>query len=141
MPNNKLNQWSLTLLRVVLGFIFAYHGYAKLIVPGGFMGTINFFTSVGIVAPKISALIVAVAEFLGGIFLLFGLITRWTTLALIFEMLVAFFIVHMKNGFFILSQAYGYEYILLILPALVIILVNGAGRISLGKLFKNKWLH
>ena len=139
MANNKLNQWSLTLLRVVLGFIFAYHGYAKLFVPGGFMGTVNFFTSIGLVAPKISALIVAVAEFLGGIFLLLGLLTRWTTLVIIFEMLVAFFMVHLKNGFFVSKG--GYELVLIILGALVITLVNGAGKIALGKLFKNKWLH
>lgn len=137
--NNKLNQWSLTLLRLVLGIIFIYHGYLKLFVPGGFVGTVDFFTKVGIIMPKTSALLVGVAEFFGGIFLIVGMITRWTVLILIFEMLIAFFTVHLRNGF--LVSIGGYEFVLLILAGLVVVLVNDAGRISLGRLFKQKWLH
>lgn len=115
-----------------------YHGYLKLFVPGGFVGTVDFFTKVGIIMPKISALVVAVAELLGGIFLILGMITKWTSLVLIFEMLVAFFMVHLKNG--LLVSKGGYEFVLLILAGLVVVLVNGAGKISVGKLFKSKSL-
>jgi len=139
MANNKLNQWTLTFLRIVLGFIFTYHGYAKLFPNGGFVGTVNFFTSMGIAVPKISALVVAVVEFVGGILLLLGIITRWTSLAILFEMFVAFFMVHLKNGFFVSKG--GYEYVIIILAALVVIFINGAGKISLGKMFKSRWLH
>ena len=139
MPNNKkISQWSITLLRVVIGFIFLYHGYLKLFVPGVFVGTIGFFTKVGIIAPQISALVVSFAEFFGGLFLILGMITRWATFALIFEMLVAFFTIHIKNG--ILVSSNGYEFVLLIMTALLLIHINGAGRLSLGKLFKKKIL-
>ena len=67
------------------------------------------------------------------------MITKWTALVLVFEMLVAFFVVHLKNG--LLVSKGGYEFVLLLLAGLVTILVNGAGKISLGRLFKQKWLH
>ena len=139
MPEDaQLSQWSLTLLRVVLGVIFLYHGYLKLFAPGGFNGTVGLFTTLGIPAPVYSALLVSVLEFAGGILLLIGLLTRWTVLLLTFEMLVAFFTVHMKNGFLVGSG--GYEFVLLILAGLVIVIANGAGSLSVGKRFKSRHL-
>ena len=132
----QINQWALTLLRVVLGIIFIYHGYIKLFVTGGFKGTIAFFSAIGIPAATYSALVVALAEFIGGLLLLIGLLTRWTTLVLIFEMTVAFFVVHLKNG--LLVSKGGYELVLILIASLVVILTSGAGKISIGKLFKNK---
>ncbi len=138
MAKNGLNQWSLTFLRIVLGFILMYHGYMKLFVPGGFTGTVGFMTALKIPLPLYSGLFIALLEFLGGIFLIFGMVTKLTSFLLFIEMLVAFFKVHLKNGLVISGAAYGYEFVLLILAALVIILVNGAGKLSLGKLFKKK---
>ena len=141
MPKNKFNQWSLTLLRVVLGVIFTYHGYGKLLVKGGLPATSQFFAVVGIPMANYAAVLVAFLEFFGGLLLILGLFSRLVSVALIIEMLVAFYKVHLNQGFFISPQAYGYEFILLILAVLVVILVNGAGEISLGKkLFKKKWL-
>ncbi|MBI3036007.1 DoxX family protein [Candidatus Woesearchaeota archaeon] len=140
MAKNELTQWTLTLLRVVLGVIFAYHGYLKLFVKGGLPGTASFFAQVGIPLANLSAVVVAFAEFFGGILLLLGLLTKWTSLVLIFQMLVAFFMVHLRNGFLVSKG--GYEFVLLILAALVALLVNGAGSFSLGKkLFKSKQMH
>lgn len=135
VKNNKLNQWSLTLLRVILGVIFAYHGYVKLFVKGQLVGTATSFAQIGIPLANVSAIVVAFAEFIGGALLLIGLLTRWTSVVLIFEMLVAFFKVHLKSGFFISQQAYGYEFVLLILASLFVILINGPGAFSFGKKF------
>ncbi len=140
--NNKLNQLSLTLLRVVLGIIFAYHGYVKLFVKGGFTGTSGFFAVIGIPFPAYSALLVSAAEFFGGLLLVIGLLSKWASLVLLVEMIVALLKVHLKAGFFITQNSYGYEYVLLLIAALIVLLVNGPGRISLGKqVFKNKRLH
>ena len=136
--NNKLSQWTLTLLRIVLGIIFTYHGYLKLFVVGGLPGTAGFFTQIGVPLANISAVVVAFVEFFGGLFLLLGLLTKWTSLVLIFEMLVAFFMVHLKNG--LLVSKNGYEFVLLILAGLVVVLANGAGALSVGKKFKSKQL-
>ena len=140
MAKNNMNQWSLTFLRVVLGFVFVYHGYLKLFVSGGFTGTVDFFTSIGLPLPLYAALVASVVEFVGGLFLLFGVITKWTSLALVLEMLIAFFVVHLKNG--LLVSKGGYEFVLVLIAALVVLFANGSGKLSLGKkLFKNKQLH
>ena len=135
--NNKLSQWSLGILRVVLGVIFTYHGYVKLFAEGGFTGTVSGFTAIGIPVPVYSALLVSVVELVGGLFLLFGLVTKWTSAIIFVEMLVALFKVHIKNGFLVGTG--GYEFTLLLLAALLVVWVNGAGSYSLGKkYFKDK---
>ena len=139
MAKNSLSQWTLALLRVVLGIIFTYHGYLKLFAPGGFTGTMGFLTTLGIPLPTYSALLVAAVEFFGGLFLLLGMATKWSSLLLIIDMLVALFMVHLKNG--LLVSKGGYEFVLVLLAGLVVVLVNGAGSFSLGKrLFKSKSL-
>lgn len=138
MAKSNLSQWSLTLLRVALGFIFAYHDYLKLFVPGGFTGTVGFFTLLKIPFPLYSALLASVVEFAGGLFLLFGMVTKWSSLLLIIDMLVAFFKVHLKNG--VLISNGGYEFVLVLVAALAVVLINGPGKLSLGKLFKKKFL-
>ena len=139
MAKNNLNGWSLTLLRVVLGIIFTYHGYMKLFAPGGFTGTVQFFASIGIPLAPWSALVAALVEFVGGLALIAGMLTKLSTGLLIIEMLVAFFKVHIRNGFFI-GMSYGYEFVLLILASLVVLMASGAGKLSLGKLFRKKFL-
>lgn len=136
--NKNLNGWSLALLRVVLGVVFLYHGYIKLFVPGGFTGTISFFASLGIPIPVYSALLVSVVEFLGGLFLVLGMVTKWSSALLLIDMLVAFFLVHLKNG--LLVSKGGYEFVLVLLAGLAVVLTSGAGKLSLGKLLKSKHL-
>jgi len=138
--NNKLNSWSLGLLRIVLGVIFTFHGYTKLFAEGGFTGIVSVFTAIGIPVPVYSAFLVSVVELVGGLFLLFGLVTKWSAAILFVEMLVALFKVHIKNGFLVGTG--GYEFVLLLLATLLVVWVNGAGSYSLGKKwFKNKSWH
>ena len=127
-------------MRAVLGIIFTYHGYGKLFVPGGFTGTIGFFSAIGVPLLPYSALLVTVVEFFGGLFLILGMVTKLSSFLLIIEMLVAFFKVHLKNGLAISQTNYGYEFVLLIIAGLVVVLANGAGKLSVGKLFKKKYL-
>lgn len=137
--NNNISKFSLTILRLALGFIFAYHGYLKLFAPGGFNGTIGFFTSIGIPWPIQSALVVSVVEFFGGALLILGVLSRWSSALLIINMLVALFAVHLKNGFLVSNG--GYEFVLILLAGLLVVLVNGPGSFSIGKkLFKKKSL-
>jgi putative oxidoreductase len=132
---NKLGSWALAFLRVVLGIIFAYHGYVKLFVPGGFKGTVAFFGAIGLPAPAWAALVVAAVEFFGGLALLVGLMTRWASALLFVVMLVAVFKVHLANGFFV--SAGGYEFALSLLGGLAVIYSVGAGNLAWGNSFKN----
>ncbi|MBI4452106.1 DoxX family protein [Candidatus Woesearchaeota archaeon] len=133
-----MGEWSLALLRVILGVIFLYHGYLKLFVPGGFIGTKDFFAAIGIPLPVYSALLVSVVEFAGGILLVLGILSRWSSVLLLLDMIVAFFVVHLKNGFLVSNG--GYEFVLVLIAGLVVVLASGAGKLALGSRFKNKHL-
>ena len=137
---SKMSEWSLLYLRLVLGVIFIYHGYVKLFVPGGFPNTVKFFASVGIPFAGYSALVTAVAELAGGILLLAGVLTFYSSLVLMFDMAVAFFYVQMKNGIDV--SRFGFEYVLVLFVALLVIVMNNAGEYALGKMMtKNKHFH
>ena len=127
----KFRQWSLTLLRFALGCIFAYHGYLKLFAPGGFKGTVAFFTSIAIPVPAYSALLVAIVEFVGGLLLIAGFLAKWASIVLIIDMLVALFKVHLKNGFLIVNG--GFEFVAALVFSLLVILLNGPGTLSLDR--------
>ena len=140
MAKNNMNQWSLTFLRVVLGFVFVYHGYLKLFVPDVFPNTVKFFAGIGLPLPLYSALLVSVVEFVGGLLLFFGVITKWSSFLLLLDMLIAFFVVHLKNGLLVSNN--GFEFVLALIAGLVVLFANGSGKLSLGKkLFKNKQMH
>jgi putative oxidoreductase len=68
-------------------------------------------------------------EFLGGIFIVIGLLTRISSFALIINMLVAIFSVHFPKGFF--SATGGYELALFYLLVAIAVFILGPGRASL----------
>jgi putative oxidoreductase len=92
----------LTVLRLVLGIVFFAHGAQKMLgwFGGyGFSGTMGFFTEqMGIPAPF--AFLAIAAEFFGGIGLIVGLLGRVAAFGIICNMLVAIYLGHLHNGFF-----------------------------------------
>jgi putative oxidoreductase len=131
----EFNGWGLLVLRVVMGVIFIVHGYPKLF---GLAGTSAFFGALGIPAPYLAAVVVGLLEFGGGILLILGLFTRWLSVGFAINMLVALFLVHLKNGFSIGNG--GYEFVLLLFAGAIALLFNGAGEWQLEKLFFKKEL-
>ena len=130
----KYRQWSLALFRLVIGFIFAYHGYLKLFVPGGFKITAGFMASIFGVSPFVGALlalVVSVTEIVGGLFLMLGFLSKWAAIFLIIDMLVALSKVHAINGFLVTKN--GYEFVALLIFSLFFILLNGPGSFSLDR--------
>ncbi|PWL17470.1 hypothetical protein DKP76_11905 [Falsochrobactrum shanghaiense] len=65
---------AVTLLsRILLSILFIPAGYAKLVALGG---TSEYFASIGLPMPYVTAIIVALLEFVGGIAVLVGFQTR-----------------------------------------------------------------
>jgi putative oxidoreductase len=129
----KMRPWGLTILRVVVGIVFLMHGAQKFQMGFGNLG--NYLGSQGIPVPGISAIVLTLAEFLGGIALLTGFFTRWVALALAFDMLVAMLKVHLKGGFF-LPQ--GFEFVLTLLAALLTLALAGGGAAALDGRLKTR---
>ena len=83
------------------------------------------------------------AHGIGGLLLILGLFTRWAALAQVPILASAFFLYHIRQGFFLtgivvdqgrgIVIAGGYEYILLILVATVTLVLAGGGVPSLDR--------
>jgi len=123
----KAEPWSLLPLRIVVGIIFIIHGGQKLFV-FGFSGVAGFFGQIGIQPAMFWAVIVTLVEFLGGIAILVGFLTRWAALLIAIDMLVAILWVLLPKGFF--ASKGGYEFELLILAGCLTLLLAGAKRPS-----------
>jgi uncharacterized membrane protein YphA (DoxX/SURF4 family) len=91
----KRYAWSLLILRLVLGFNFALHGFAKF--GGGIENTSRWFDSLGL--PGILAYGVALLEVLGGFGLMAGLFTRFLSALYMIVMFVAISKVQFSRGY------------------------------------------
>ncbi len=74
------------LTRIGVGLIFLQAGWGKL---NNLERTIGFFTNIGIPLPQVQGPMVALFEFLGGLFLILGFGTRLTAIPLFVIMMVA----------------------------------------------------
>lgn len=128
-----LQSWGRALLRVVVGVIFAMHGGQKLFM--GFHNVAGFLASLGIPLPTLAAIVLTAVEFIGGIALILGLLTRYAAALLSIDMLVALITYHVKNGFFMPN---GVEFPLLLLVANINLMLGGAGAMGVDTLRKKK---
>jgi putative oxidoreductase len=90
---DKLQPVGLVAMRIALGAVMIVHGYPKVT---GIQGVEKMLASMGI--PTWMAYLTAGAEFIGGILILLGLLTRPAALAILIDMIVAIAKVHWKNG-------------------------------------------
>jgi putative oxidoreductase len=132
---------TLTMLRGGLGVVFFAHGAQKMLGwfgGPGYAGTMNMFTHMGI--PAVLAVLVILAEFLGGIGLILGLFTRIAALGILVDMLVAMFLVHLPNGFFMnwtgAKPGEGFEFHILAICVALTVMVRGAGAMSFDRLIE-----
>ena len=138
------NDFTLTIVRLVLGVTFFAHGAQKMLgwFGGyGFHGTMGFFTQqMGIPAPL--AFLAICAEFFGGLGLIVGLLSRIAAFGIIVNMLVAIAKVHHFNGFFMnwtgQQKGEGFEYHLLAIALLLVVLIKGAGALSVDRMLSAK---
>lgn len=128
--NEKLISMALLLVRVALGAVFFAHGAQKVL---GIFGGHGLEATVSAMSqhlpfPVWLFYVSAFAEFLGGIGMLLGLLTRFWGLALFINMCVAVFAVHAPRGFFAPT---GFEYPATLGLIALAILLAGPGLYSL----------
>jgi putative oxidoreductase len=130
----------LTILRLVLGIVFFFHGAQKMLgwFGGyGFSGTMNFFThNMGI--PAVFAFLAIAAEFFGSLGLILGVLARVAAGGIMVNMVVAIAMVHHANGIFMNwfgnQKGEGYEYHLLAIAIALAIVIRGAGAFSIDRM-------
>jgi putative oxidoreductase len=137
-------RWGLVPLRLVVGFGFLAHGWAKWTRgPAGFGRLLD---QIGVPLPHATAWLVTLTEVLGGLALMAGALVAIVSLPLIASMLVAIFTVQLRFGFSSVNTIGltpsgpvfgppGYEINLLYIGALVALALAGPGPGSI-----DEWL-
>ncbi len=138
------NSFAPTLARLTLGIVFFPHGAQKVLgwFGGyGFSGTMNFFTQ-QMHIPVVFAFLAIAAEFLGSLGLITGFLSRIAALGIAVNMIVAVKLVHGANGFFMNwygnQKGEGFEYHLLVLGLALIVVIYGAGKVSVDSAIAGK---
>lgn len=147
MIQKRYDQWAPFLLRLIIGFGFIAHGWAKLSRgPAGFE---KLLTQIGVPFPHFFSWAVSLSELLGGLAILAGAFVTIAAVPLICTLLVAMFSIHLKNGFSsvktigltvqgpVFGQP-GYEIDLLYIAGLISIMLTGAGIFSIDSIIRNK---
>ncbi|ACL66851.1 DoxX family protein [Anaeromyxobacter dehalogenans 2CP-1] len=118
--------------RVVLGLVMFPHGAQKLLGWFGGRGleaTLTGFTA-GMGLPWLLAVLVILAESVGSVMLVLGVLSRLAALGIASVMVGAIVTVHGQHGFFAPD---GFEYHLLALGLALPLVVAGGGRLSLDR--------
>jgi len=122
------NEWSFFILRLILGLLMIIHGWPKI---KNIKGTAEWMSSSGFKPGIFWAIVVSLVEFVGGIFLVFGFLTQIIALLLTIQFLIIIFWKIKKHERLI----GGFELDLIILATSIVLLLNGAGSLSLDKFF------
>ncbi|WP_244466312.1 DoxX family protein [Dyella japonica] len=132
-------QWYALPLRLIVGFGFVEHGYAKLARgPEGFIAILH---AMGMPFAEVLGWATIVVEIVGGLLVLCGAFVPLAAVPMIAVLLVAIVTVHLPNGFSSIKlMSYdaagahfgqpGYETDLLYLAALMALCIGGAGPFS-----------
>ena len=129
----KENMLDLAMLftRVILGVVFAAHGAQKLfgMFNGiGLEGAARIMEVMGMPWPYVAASVWASIEFVGGIFLIFGVLARFSAAAIAITMIIRMWKINLVYGFFI--QDGGIEYNLLVIAVCIPLILLGGGKWS-----------
>lgn len=122
----------LFVLRVGLGVTMAMHGWNK--VRKGIAGTAGWFESIGMRPGKLNAVLAAYTEMIGGAAFAIGLFTPAAAAAMIGLMVVAYWVAHKDNGFFIFNKDQGWEYVFILGIAALVVGGIGPGEWSVDNL-------
>src|SRR5580700_8013839 len=129
--------WVIAIVRIVLGVVFFAHGAQMAL---GWFGGAGLQTTVRqfreqLRIPAPLAMLAVAAEFLGGLGLIVGLLSRIAALGIAVVMIVALVAVHRKFGFFMNwygeKLGHGIAYHVLVLALALTVMITGAGAFSL----------
>lgn len=131
---NNLQPWGALFLRLVLGAAMIFHGYSK-VVPASLHGSAvapmehysGFVASLGV--PRWLGYISALTEFVGGILVIIGLLTRFAAFLIAINMAFAIALVTRHHGYT------GSEYPLALLVIALMLLFYGSGMLALDRRF------
>jgi putative oxidoreductase len=149
LDQTSVARWAPIALRLIVGFGFMQHGFAKFSKgPEAFAAILH---AIGVPAPHLMAWLTILIEFFGGLAVLLGALVPLVSLPMAAVLLVAMFTVHLPYGFssikimsVISGRAHfgppGYEVDLLYLACLVALVLGGSGPMAIDGYLRKKRL-
>src|SRR5882724_11432711 len=147
---SDLARWAVLPMRLLVGFGFIEHGFAKLSRgPDAFTGILQ---QLGVPLPQVATWLTIATELVGGLALLLGAFVVWASIPTAAVLIVAMVTVHLPYGFSsvkLLSVSasgaqfgpVGYELDLLYLAALLLLALQGPGPLSIDDLRQRRLRH
>ena len=146
--HSHLERWAAIPLRVIVGYGFMAHGYAKVVRgPAYFVAVLH---ALGVPAPALMGWATVIVEIVGGFAVLVGAFVPLVSVPLAVVLLVATFTVHLPYGFSSIKLQSvttagaqfgppGYETDLLYLACLATLVLGGAGPFAVdGRLARSR---
>ena len=134
----------LVILRLVLAVVFVAHGTNILfgswagpgVGPGGLQVTAQQYAAMGLHPEFLLAVLAGITQFVGGLLLAGGLLTRYASVALLIYVGVGLWKEHLQWGFFLNwirspQQGLGIEYSVTLAGALIALALIGGGSWSI----------
>jgi putative oxidoreductase len=146
-PQFAIDRWAFIPLRLIVGYGFIEHGFAKLAKgPDAFA---NILQAIGVPQPHFMAWSTILVEILGGLAVILGAFVTLASLPMAAVLLVAMFSVHLPYGFSSIKiQAVtaagaqfgppGYEVDLLYLACLAALVLGGSGPLAIDGLMRKR---
>jgi putative oxidoreductase len=131
------NDIGLLVLRAIVGLIFVVHGAGD-IFEAGVSSNVENYRDAGIPLPALSAPFAAYVQFLGGLALIAGLVSRLVTLGMVVVMAGALVFVHAGEQIPIGQDGSGSGFALIMGAASLAIVLAGPGRFSLDYLIATR---
>ena len=142
-----LGRWAAIPLRLIVGYGFIEHGYAKLVHgPENFVAILH---ALGVPAPALMAWATILVELVGGLAVLAGAFVPLVSVPMAAVLLVAIVSVHLPNGFSSIKLLAvtaagaqfgqpGYETDLLYLACLATLVLGGPGPLSVDEFIQKR---
>jgi putative oxidoreductase len=143
----SVTRWAPIPLRLIVGYGFMQHGFAKLFRgPDAFAVVLH---GIGVPAPHLMAWLTTLIEIFGGLAVLLGALIPLASLPMAAVLLVAIFTVHLPYGFSSIKLMSvtagraqfgppGYECSLLYLACLAALVISGSGPMSIDGYLRRK---
>src|SRR5712672_1949834 len=143
----SVTRWAPIPLRLIVGYGFMQHGFAKLSRgPDAFAVVLH---AIGVPAPHLMAWLTILIEVFGGLAVLLGALVPLASLPMAAVLLVAIFTVHLPYGFSSIKLISvtsagaqfgppGYEVNLLYLACLAALVLGGPGPLAIDCLIRNR---
>jgi putative oxidoreductase len=120
--------WGITVVRVMMGLLFAVHGYQK--VSNGFGAVVASFAKMGIPTPQVTGPFIAGLELIGGLCLIVGLLARLFGFLFSCEMLVTTLLIQLPT-----RGWSGSDLDRMLLVSGLLLLLAGPGKLAIDQLW------